>query len=157
MKLLVLIICSLGFITLALGAEPASFELRAVADSPSTVTQEFILPTHNGGTAEKILLDSAILLDATAVRSAAVESEPGGAAGVSITLTDTGAKRFAEITTEHVGQRLAIILDGQVRSAPVVRQAILGGSLTISGNFTPEEALDLAQKVNAAITHKPAP
>ena len=156
MKLLVLVTCSLGFITLALGAEPASFELRAVADSPSAATQELILPSHNGGTPEKILVDSAVLLDGTAVRSAAVESDSSGTAGVSITLTDIGAKRFAEITTGHVGQRLAIILDGRVCSAPVVRQAILGGSLTISGNFTQEEASALAQKLNAAITHKPA-
>ena len=56
----------------------------------------------------------------------------------------TGAKRFARVTQENVGLPFAIILDGKVISAPVIREPILGGSGQISGNFTVPEASDLA-------------
>jgi protein-export membrane protein SecD len=56
----------------------------------------------------------------------------------------TGAKRFARVTQENVGLPFAIVLDGKVISAPVIREPILGGSGQISGNFTVQEANDLA-------------
>jgi preprotein translocase subunit SecD len=55
-----------------------------------------------------------------------------------------GAKRFARVTQENVGLPFAIILDGKVISAPVIREPILGGSGQISGSFTVPEASDLA-------------
>jgi protein-export membrane protein SecD len=56
----------------------------------------------------------------------------------------TGAKRFARVTQENVGLPFAIVLDGKVISAPVIREPILGGSGQISGNFTVQEASDLS-------------
>jgi len=55
-----------------------------------------------------------------------------------------GARRFAELSRENVGRRFAIVLDNRVISAPVIREAILGGSGQISGNFTVQSANDLA-------------
>ncbi|MFZ2018231.1 MAG: protein translocase subunit SecD [Methyloceanibacter sp.] len=55
-----------------------------------------------------------------------------------------GAKRFAMVTQENVGLPFAIVLDAQVISAPVIREPILGGTGQISGNFTVQEANDLA-------------
>jgi len=55
-----------------------------------------------------------------------------------------GARRFARLTTEHVNERFAIVLDGRVLSAPVIREPILGGRGQISGNFTTQTANDLA-------------
>ncbi len=63
---------------------------------------------------------------------------------VSFTLDRVGSKRFGKATTAGVGKRLAIVLDGKVISAPVVREAIVGGSGQISGNFTFQSATDLA-------------
>ena len=63
---------------------------------------------------------------------------------VSFSLDRVGSKRFGKATTEGVGKRLAIVLDGKVISAPVVRDAIVGGSGQISGNFTFQSATDLA-------------
>ncbi len=63
---------------------------------------------------------------------------------VSFTLDRVGAKRFGKATTSGVGKRLAIVLDGKVISAPVIRDAIVGGSGQISGNFTFQSATDLA-------------
>ena len=55
-----------------------------------------------------------------------------------------GARRFARLTTEHVNERFAIVLDGKVLSAPVIREPIPGGRGQISGNFTVQSAKDLA-------------
>lgn len=63
---------------------------------------------------------------------------------VSIDLTSRGGKIFAKVTSENVNRRFAIILDGVVKSAPVIREKILGGSAQITGNFTYQEASDLA-------------
>ncbi|OPZ28658.1 MAG: bifunctional preprotein translocase subunit SecD/SecF [Lentisphaerae bacterium ADurb.BinA184] len=63
---------------------------------------------------------------------------------VSLTFNDKGAAAFADLTTENVGRRLAIVLDGEVYSAPSIREAILGGRAQITGSFGPEEARRLA-------------
>ena len=63
---------------------------------------------------------------------------------VSFTLDRVGAKRFGKATTSGVGKRLAIVLDGKIISAPVIRDAIIGGSGQISGGFTFQSATDLA-------------
>jgi len=63
---------------------------------------------------------------------------------VSFTLDRLGAKRFARVTTNNVGSRLAIILDNKIISAPQIREPILGGNGQISGNFTFQSATDLA-------------
>ena len=63
---------------------------------------------------------------------------------VSFKLDRLGSQRFGEATKKNVGKRLAIVLDGKVISAPFVREAILGGSGQISGDFTFQTATDLA-------------
>ena len=63
---------------------------------------------------------------------------------VSLTFNNAGAKRFDTVTADNVGKRLAIILDGNVYSAPNINERISGGRAQISGNFTYEEATDLA-------------
>ena len=63
---------------------------------------------------------------------------------VRFTLDRLGAQRFGKITTENVGSRLAIVLDNSVISAPQIREAITGGTGTISGGFSFQESTDLA-------------
>ena len=63
---------------------------------------------------------------------------------VRFTLDRQGAQKFGKITTENVGRRLAIVLDNSVISAPNIREPITGGSGTISGGFSFQEATDLA-------------
>ncbi len=64
---------------------------------------------------------------------------------VSITFDNTGKEKFADITGKNVGKVLAIFLDGQPISTPVIRDQIKDGSAVISGNFTPDEARTLAR------------
>jgi protein-export membrane protein SecD len=63
---------------------------------------------------------------------------------VSFTLDRVGAKRFGKATRSGIGKQLAIVLDGKIVSAPVIRDAIVSGSGQISGNFTFQSATDLA-------------
>ncbi len=63
---------------------------------------------------------------------------------VSMTMNAEGAKSWARLTKDNVGRAIAIVLDGMVYSAPNVNGEITGGRSSITGNFTPEEAKDLA-------------
>ncbi|MDR0448848.1 MAG: protein translocase subunit SecD [Rickettsiales bacterium] len=63
---------------------------------------------------------------------------------VTTAFDSVGARRFAKLTTQHVEERFAIVLDGQVLSAPVIREPIVGGRGQISGGFTLQGAKDLA-------------
>lgn len=74
---------------------------------------------------------------------------------VTIEMTPDGAQSFAEITGEHVGERLAIVLDEVVRMAPNVRQRISGGRAQIEGFDSIEEARDIAIVLRAGAL--PAP
>ena len=63
---------------------------------------------------------------------------------VSFTLDRVGAKRFGRATSKSIGKQLAIVLDGKIISAPVIRDTIASGSGQISGGFTFQSATDLA-------------
>jgi len=75
---------------------------------------------------------------------AQVASEPI----VVINFDSEGAELFAQITRDNIGNIVAIFLDGQAISTPVVRSEITGGTAQISGGFEPEEARDLARNLN---------
>ena len=70
-----------------------------------------------------------------------------GEVEVNITMDQEGARKWAEVTTAKVGQEFAIVLDGEVVSAPVINQAITGGRSRITGGFSVQEAQDLAAKL----------
>jgi preprotein translocase subunit SecD len=74
---------------------------------------------------------------------------------VTFRFNTSGARRFGRVTQENVGRPFAIVLDNEVISAPVIREPILGGSGQISGNFTVEQANDLAILLRAGAL--PAP
>jgi preprotein translocase subunit SecD len=74
---------------------------------------------------------------------------------VSFKFNSSGSRKFAQATSENVGQPFAIILDNKVISAPVIREPITGGSGQISGNFTVQQANELALLLRAGAL--PAP
>lgn len=74
---------------------------------------------------------------------------------VSFRFDAIGGKRFGDATSHNVGRHLAIVLDGQVISAPQIREPILGGSGVITGGFSVQEAQDLALLLRAGAL--PAP
>lgn len=68
---------------------------------------------------------------------------------VRLQFNSDGAKLFSQITSANVGKQIAIFLDGQVLSAPAVQQAITDGTAVITGNFTVQQAKDLATRLNS--------
>lgn len=73
----------------------------------------------------------------------------GGSPEIGLSFTSEGADLFKDITSRNVGKPVAIILDGQVISAPTVQTVIENGQAVITGQFTIEEAKDLAIQLNA--------
>lgn len=79
------------------------------------------------------------------VSQAAVTRDPmSNRPEIILRFDSQGAELFADITRKSVGRPLAIVLDGELYSAPVIQQAITGGSASISGDFTLKEALELS-------------
>ncbi|MEN3976783.1 protein translocase subunit SecD [Emcibacter sp. SYSU 3D8] len=74
---------------------------------------------------------------------------------VGFKFDSTGAQQFGRATREHAGERMAIVLDGKVLSAPRINEPILGGAGVITGNFTTTEAKDLSTMLKAGAL--PAP
>ncbi len=81
------------------------------------------------------------------VRRASPTVDQMGNFEVSLQFNARGRRDFAEVTSEYVGRRLAIVLDGTVYSAPRINEPITGGSASISGRFGPEEANRLASVI----------
>ncbi len=77
-------------------------------------------------------------------------------ANVSMTMNAEGAKAWARITKDNIGKSIAIVLDGYVYSFPTVQNEITGGSSQITGNFTVEEAKDLANTLKSGKMPAPA-
>jgi protein-export membrane protein SecD len=92
---------------------------------------------------------------ATAEARLGLEQTNPGAWGVSMTMTPKGRADFARVTGNNVGRQLAIVLDGKVSSAPVIRERIPSGDASITGNFGIEESKDLAIVLRAGAL--PAP
>lgn len=84
-------------------------------------------------------LTGATLVDAD-VRFGGGSNQLGGFPTVSIEFNPEGTRQFAMVTESNIGKQLAIVLDGMIQSAPVIRSAIPDGHAIIEGNFTAEEA-----------------
>src|ERR1700744_4813884 len=145
----------------ALLGQTAKMEFRMVDESvpPDAVAKgaipqdDEILPEVGG---QKLALKKQVLVSGGDLSDAQTafdqrSSEPV----VSFKFNSAGARKFAQATTENVGQRFAIVLDNQVISAPVIREPIIGGQGQISGSFTVQSANDLSILLRAGAL--PAP
>lgn len=122
-------------IRVQLAGVPDQEEARRVLGTPAKLT----FRDENG----KVLLTGQDLEE----RGAAQDFDEVGNPAVRLKLKD--ADKFAKITREHVGRVMAIYLDENVLSAPVIREPIPSGEAIITGDFTVEEAKELADLLNA--------
>ena len=99
----------------------------------------------------KAPLDGSVISDARATYA-----QTGSNAEVSMAMNSNGITEWAQLTGENVGKCIAIVLDGYVYSAPVVRGKIEGGNSSISGDFTIQEAQDLANVLKSGKVPAPA-
>lgn len=101
--------------------------------------------------------DGSALMDGGVITDAHKDlRQVGGGSEISMTMNPEGAREWKRITGENVGRCVAIILDDLVYSAPVVNGEIAGGRSSITGDFTPEEADDLANILKSGKLPAPA-
>ena len=132
----------------------AQLEFRLVNSDPKdledalkgNVPEGYILKYISDNDNEPVLLEDKVALDGETVADALVDfdSQAFGQPYIKLKLNAVGTKTFAKITKENVGERLAIIMDNTVLSAPNIKTAILQGDAQISGQFSYDEASSLA-------------
>ena len=133
----------------------AKMTFHLVADGSSSRKSRVItLPGVTRG--ELYPLEASVALEGRNIRDAQLAFHPDTREPVvNFMLDREGARRFAEITEHNIGHPFAIVLDGKVITAPVIRGVISNGSGEISGSFTSKEANDLALLLRAGAL--PAP
>ncbi|MBO5947118.1 MAG: protein translocase subunit SecD [Alphaproteobacteria bacterium] len=110
------------------GRAPAGTEFLPYIDAPDSV-----IPVY-----------SRVEVSGESLKDSQADFDQHNMPVVSTVFDASGARRFAKLTTEHVNERFAIVLDGKVLSAPVIREPIPGGRGQISGGFSLQGAKDLA-------------
>lgn len=100
----------------------------------------------------KAKLDGGVITDARVVYDHGSNGEPS----VSMSMNAEGANIWARMTSDNVGKQIAIVLDNMVYSYPNVQNAITGGSSSITGHFTPDEATDLVNVLKSGKLPAPA-
>lgn len=128
------------------GSDRINIEIPGVSDA-NAILEELGKP----GSLQFQTMDGAVVLEGTDVADARAGSVTDSMQNkkyvVELTLTDEGATKFAVATAANVRKQIAIIYDGEVISAPTVNEAIGGGTARISGQFTYEEAEQLASTI----------
>ncbi|ADO45072.1 protein-export membrane protein SecD [Hydrogenobacter thermophilus TK-6] len=126
----------------------ALLELKLVVGSgPKEVLEQKLnkdtelLPSRNPQ--EWFLVEKLPVITGADLKTAYTSTDEFGAPAVTFELTDRGARAFGDATEKNIGRRLAIVLDKKVMSAPVIRSRITDRG-QITGQFTPEEAKELA-------------
>ena len=118
----------------------AKLNFRLVSDESEFGVEELI--SENGeklNVSKRIVMSGKNLIDA----QPSVQNQKNEPI-VSFTLDRLGSQKFGRVTTDNVGKRLAIVLDGKIISAPNINEPIISGNGMISGNFSFQEATDLA-------------
>jgi protein-export membrane protein SecD len=123
--------------------QTAKLEFRLVADPGDPPNEAETLPMQKGGgtiqVQKRVMVDGEDLVDAQQGFD-----QQSGEPDVSFRFNLRGGQRFGQVTSANVGRPFAIVLDGKVISAPVIRSPITGGTGQITGNFSLEEASSLA-------------
>lgn len=109
---------------------------------------ELLPGVNDSGTPVWYLVDQIAAITGRDLTGAEPSQDDNGRPDINFTLTRAGAARFAQITQRNIGKQLAIILDNHVQSAPVV-QGQISDRGQITGNFTTQQASDLALKLRS--------
>lgn len=136
-------------------AKPANLELMAVdedradqvynlSDEEAQELGDVILEDTNNPEVKYLLNQIPILTGSQVVDAKVAFDQQTNQPIINFTLSSFGAKVFGDFTAKSIGKRLAVVLDGKVFSDPVIRERIGGGSGQISGNFSVNEAGNIA-------------
>lgn len=133
---------------------PALFQLQLVAEESGPDTEP-MTNSASGANGDTFHVNKTPLLDYAAIRFVVVtQNAESGESEIHVELSDEGKELFAAVTKENLNKRLAIVMNGQLYAAPVIRSEIPDGKVQITGHFTEEEAQQLAAKINEAIRYQ---
>jgi len=144
--------------------------MRQVLDQPSSETDKMTLVRNGQGADQKevLFVSKTVLLDQTDLKSAEVRTNMSDApeidkyfrangakrvqvVQIDIVFTKKGAERLADVTRKNIGNRLAILIDGQLYSAPRIMSDISNGKAAISDGFSPQEASEIVAKITQSL------
>ena len=108
-----------------------------------------VTPKNNKANSQSFVVSRQSVLTGRAIDQAFVSRNQYGALSIALKFTTAGAQEFAKITGENTGLQLAIILDGKLYCAPTIQGTIAGGQAEITGNFSLEEATNIADALSS--------
>lgn len=134
---------------LLLVGQTAQLEFQLLGVETFPIAEDGVLVDQEATpTAQAVLIPTG--LTGAQLKRAIVQSDPQtGEPLVAIEFNDEGRELFADITSNHVGEQLAILIDGYPIMAPTIQDAIVTGQATITGSFSFEEAQNLKIQLNA--------
>ena len=133
-----------GCATMPGTSQAVTLEFRPGSQSPMEGLTEMTVV----GTDQKVCISQEVVLSNNDIASAQV-IEGFGSPQILIIFTKAGTEKFSRATENNIGKPLGIVIDGQLFSAPIVRETISTPRLIISGRFTQEEALRIVNGINA--------
>jgi preprotein translocase subunit SecD len=122
---------------------PARLEIRLAQYEP----QAGFTPTTVEGSQDTIYLSSDVVLSNDHIREATYVLNHLGSPAIEILFTDEGTAILSEFTAAHIEQNAAIVMDGRVVTAPVIKGRIGEGRAVITGSFTEAEVKRLAKSI----------
>ena len=133
-------------------AAPPMIQFRLVVDNPTADSEPMteVQPDNSSRPPEVLNVQKAVLLDSSDLKNAKAGVDGLQQPMIEIKFTDDGAKRLADVTGKNLGERLAIVFDGRLYSAPRINAAITGGEAQINGHFTKEQSENFAARINGS-------
>jgi hypothetical protein len=123
--------------------------LRWVAADGDVTSPGDVLPVASiTATGQELRVLREVILDGSDVESASIANDRGDVKELLLVLNGKGAQKFTEATTANIGRRLAVVWNGRVINAPVIRTAIAGPNVKVTGNFSESEAQMLLEALN---------
>jgi preprotein translocase subunit SecD len=126
------------------GDSPPQDEVRIEFRLAETEAGAGLTEAVVAGGVQRYFLHDELILGNADVAAAQVEPGLAGGAQVGLKLREAGAARVARVTADNIGKRVAILVDGVVVAAPVIRDTIPGGRVLITGDFSEAEAERIA-------------
>lgn len=123
---------------------PAPTTSGTALPSASAVPSGTVLPDPSG---EQLTLADPVMTIERLDRAEVMMDKDTAAWALVLSLTDEDAAAFADWTADHIGERLAMVIDGAVVIAPTIQDAITGGVVHITGDYTQNDVRDLLDKI----------
>jgi preprotein translocase subunit SecD len=138
--------CAAGTLAAQSAEKPAlKFEIRLAENKAAAGLTEATVE----GSKNKVYLHKEAALTRADVSGARATVDGKDKPAVEVTLTEAGGKKLARLSEGHMGKPLAILVDGKVIAAPIVRAKITGDKAMITGEFTKEEVNRIARGIQA--------